>query len=162
LAAWAVMTPIGPAPAIRTAEPGTMRAFRAAQMPTDSGSSIAAASSESASGTGWAKIRLDRDVFAERTVDGWCRIEPHVGAQVVAARFALRAHPAGTLRLDGDPLTETLGCHRVAEGHDAPTRFVTEHQGGVDDEVTDAALAVVVHVRAAHPHRRDFDEDLVG
>jgi hypothetical protein len=54
VAAWVVITPIGPAPAISTRDPGTIRALRLAQMPTESGSRSAAASSEIESGTGCA------------------------------------------------------------------------------------------------------------
>jgi hypothetical protein len=54
LAAWVAMTPIGPAPATSTREPGLIWALRLAQMPTESGSSSAATSSVTASGTGCA------------------------------------------------------------------------------------------------------------
>jgi hypothetical protein len=37
---------------------------------------------------------------------------------------------------------------------------VPEHQRGVDDEPPDAPVVVVVGVRAAHPDRRDPDDDL--
>ena len=53
-AACAATTPIGPAPAISTREPGTISALRAAQMPTESGSSRAATSSVIESRTWWA------------------------------------------------------------------------------------------------------------
>jgi len=54
-AAWTLTRPIGPAPVTSTREPGPTRPLRQAQMPTDRGSSSAAASSEMVSGTGWAK-----------------------------------------------------------------------------------------------------------
>ena len=54
-AACTLTSPIGPAPVTSTREPAVTRAFRHAQMPTDSGSSRAAASSPTPSGTGWAK-----------------------------------------------------------------------------------------------------------
>ena len=44
------MMPIGPAPAMSTDEPGTMRALRTAAMPTDSGSRSAPASNDTESG----------------------------------------------------------------------------------------------------------------
>ena len=47
--------PIGPAPAISTRDPPSTPALRTAAMPTDSGSHNAAASSDTLSGTGWAK-----------------------------------------------------------------------------------------------------------
>jgi len=53
-AAWAQITPIGPAPAMRTEEPGTIPALRMVAIATESGSSSAAASSDMESGTGWA------------------------------------------------------------------------------------------------------------
>lgn len=46
----AQMTPIGPAPAMRTLDPGTIPALRAAAMPTDRGSSRAPASNDTVSG----------------------------------------------------------------------------------------------------------------
>ena len=50
----AQMMPMGPAPAIRMLDPGTMPAFRIVVMATDKGSSRAAASSDIESGTGCA------------------------------------------------------------------------------------------------------------
>ena len=55
LAACVAITPIGPAPAMRTRDPGTTSALRLAQMPTESGSSRAATSSVMESGIGCAK-----------------------------------------------------------------------------------------------------------
>ena len=48
-------SPIGPAPVTSTRDPAPTRPLRQAQMPTDSGSSSAAASSLIESGTGCAK-----------------------------------------------------------------------------------------------------------
>ncbi len=47
--------PIGPAPVTKTRDPGSIPAFVHAQMPTENGSRRAAAWSDSASGTRWAK-----------------------------------------------------------------------------------------------------------
>src|SRR5260370_694554 len=57
-AATTVMMPIGPAPATNTLDPEPNRALRTAQTPTDNGSSSAAASSLTESGTAWAKSAL--------------------------------------------------------------------------------------------------------
>ncbi len=51
----AMITPIGPAPAMSTLLPGRMSARLHAQMPTERGSMSAAASSEMLSGIAWAK-----------------------------------------------------------------------------------------------------------
>src|SRR3712207_7068895 len=53
-AAWTLTSPIGPAPVTSTREPAPTRPLRQAQMPTDRGSSRAAASSPIVSGTGGA------------------------------------------------------------------------------------------------------------
>ena len=53
-AAWAATRPTGPAPVTSTREPAVTPPLRHAHRPTESGSSSAAASSLSESGTGWA------------------------------------------------------------------------------------------------------------
>ena len=53
-AAWAQITPMGPAPAIRIELPGWTWALRIVVTATERGSSSAAASSDIESGTGWA------------------------------------------------------------------------------------------------------------
>src|SRR3954453_10492821 len=52
--ACAQMTPIGPAPAMSMDDPGTTGGWGIVAIATDSGSSSAAASSDTESGTGWA------------------------------------------------------------------------------------------------------------
>ena len=65
------------------------------------------------------------------------------------------------------PVIETgVGnCHVYVDARadrgDAPGQFVAEDHRLLDDEVADAAVPVVVHVRSAHPDRGDLDEDLV-
>ena len=49
-------SPTGPAPMTSTRSPGLIPALCAAQTATDSGSISAAASSDSSSGTGWARM----------------------------------------------------------------------------------------------------------
>ena len=108
------------------------------------------------------EVALDGDELREGAVDRWGGEELHVGAQVVAARLALRAHAAGPLRLDRDPLTDAVGVDVGADSLDAAGEFVAEHERTVDDVGADAAVLVIVHVAAAHPHRGDAHEDLVG
>ena len=67
----AQMMPIGPAPAIRMDDPGVTPALRMVVIATDSGSSSAAASSEMASGSRWAKsVRMTQNCAKAPSIGG--------------------------------------------------------------------------------------------
>ncbi len=68
----------------------------------------------------------------------------------------------GMLWLDGDALADARRVDVFTHRRDPARQFVTEDHRLLDDEVTDPAVAVVVHVRTAHPDRRNLDQNLVG
>ena len=69
-ATWATITPIGPAPATRTASPTLTRALRTAAMPTLRGSRRAPASKDTESGISWAKSSWMRAYWLKQPSTG--------------------------------------------------------------------------------------------
>ena len=69
---------------------------------------------------------------------------------------------AGALRLDGDALPDAGRVDALADGVDRAGQLVAEDEGLLDDEVTDAAVAEVVHVGAADADGGDPDEHVAG
>src|ERR1700733_9091487 len=101
-------------------------------------------------------------VAAEPAVDGRCRVELHLRAEVGPTALPLLATSTRMLRLDRDALSDASPVHSFADGCDSPGQFVPEDNRGVDDEVTDAAVPVVMHVRPADSHGGDLHQHLMG
>ncbi|CDZ92175.1 conserved hypothetical protein [Rhodococcus ruber] len=113
-------------------------------------------------GDGMGEFRPDGDVVAEGAVDGWGGVEPHVRAEVVATAPGFLGGRVGSLRLDRHALPDPFGGDAGTDRGDRAGGLVAEDERGLDDEFTDAALAVVVRVRSAHADRGDPDEHVAG
>ena len=161
-AAMPASAPIGPPPVMKTRDPAVVPAFWLAQMPTDSGSSSPTAASESESGTGWAKSAGTVTKSQNAPSYGGVAKNAMSRAEVEVAGLALPAAAARPLRLERDALTDAVAGHVRADADDGAADLVPEDQRALDDHVGDPAVLVVVHVRAAHPHRPDPHEHLVG
>lgn len=64
-------------------------------------------------------------------------------------------------RRNGDPLPHTGRGNRVTDGDNGSGYFVAKDKRSVDDEITDPAMAEIVHVRAADAHGRYFYEHFI-
>ena len=77
--------------------------------------------------------------------EGLCRAaEAHVLAEVVAALGTVGAVVAHDAGLDGDALADDEVLDTRTDGGDDASSFVAEDEGRLDDEVTVAAVGVVV------------------
>ena len=106
------------------------------------------------------EVLVDGHEVRERAVDRRRGEEHHVGAEVVAAGAALGAAAAGDARLERHAVARAMAGHLRADLDDAPGGLVPEHHRRAHDEVADAAVLVVVDVRAAHADGGDLDEHL--
>ena len=70
--------------------------------------------------------------------------EAEVLAEVIAAALAVVAVPAHDAGLDGDALADDEVLDTRTDGGDDASSFMTEDEGRLDDEVTVAAVGVVV------------------
>ena len=75
---------------------------------------------------------------------------------------ALPAGAAGHPRFDGNPLSHLQRGDLGAHGRHDAAGLVAQDQRRVHHIWTDPAVLEVVHVGAAHSHRPDLDQHLVG
>src|SRR4051812_26914157 len=101
-------------------------------------------------------------ILRKRPIDGRRRQKHHVGTEVVAPPLAVLAVPTRDAWLDGNSLADARPRHRGTNGDDLPRRLMAQNQWLIDDITPDAAVLVVVHVRAAYADGADADQDLVG
>ena len=85
-------------------------------------------------------------------------MEFDVGAQVVSPGLALIAATARLARFDGDPLAHAPRRDSCSDLDYLAGRFVSQHEGAADHEITDSAVLVVMHVGSANSHRENPDE----
>ena len=85
----------------------------------------------------------------------------HIGAEVVASRAAELALAAGGARLQRHPVTRFQVLDVLTHRHHGAAGLMTQHKGGLHDEITDAPGLVVVQVAAADAHVFQLDQDFV-
>ena len=153
-------SPTGPAPVTSTRVPGPTRALPQAHTPTDSGSISAAASSDRASGTGWANSSWTT-TYSQKA--------PSIGGvpknRIRGQRLYRPARHCGQVK-SGTPGSSETRCPRRCTagagpgGDHGPGGLVAEHQRRLHHEVADPPVLVVVHVGAAGPDGGDPYEHL--
>ena len=72
--------------------------------------------------------------------------EGHLGAEVVYPGLAVAAGSAGHTRLNGHPVPLPDIGHPLTHLSDHTSSLVTQHHGGLDNEVTNGAVCPVVDI----------------
>ena len=108
------------------------------------------------------EVGRHRQIFRERPIDRWRRQKHHIGTQVVAPPLAVLAPPTRDAWLDGNSLADAPRPHPVANGNDLAGRLVAQDQWPIDHVAPDAAVLVIVDIRAADADGTDADQNFVG
>ena len=72
--------------------------------------------------------------------------EGHLGAEVIYPGLAVAAGPAGHTRLNGHPVSLPDIGHPLSHLSDHTCSLVTQHHGGLDNEVTNGAVSPVMDI----------------
>ncbi len=86
----------------------------------------------------------------------------HIGAQIVFARLAARAPPAGTAGLECDAVANGESSDGGADRGDDTRGLVAQDHRGLDDKGTDAPGNPVVDIAAADAGVFYLDDYIVG
>jgi len=103
-----------------------------------------------------------RDIFLEYAANGRCREKLDVRAQVIPAALAKLTMSTGFSRLKRDTVADHEGGNALPDRDDRTSRFVTEYERRLHNEVPDPARAIIMQVGTTNAYMLYFDKDFSG